>query len=285
MPRHRLSLLLVLAFAPIRASGQSPQLVDIGGYRLDVVRAGAGGPAVIFEAGLGDALDDWAKIWPEAATFTSVVAYSRAGLGRSDAGPGDHSARAEMAQLHALLGALHVPPPYVLAARSYGGLLARLYASLYPKDVAGIVLVDGTHEQQVRRWGMLDSAYPGQFYAYFDSALKTLKPGAEAAETRETVRIQRAGTVEGLTPLPDIPMAILTSMKSDSAGRYVNGTARGHDAWRAMHDEWFRRSRNAEHIVTTRSGHAIQDDEPQLVIDAIRFVVEKVRGEIATPTR
>ena len=59
--------------------------------------------------------------------------------------------------------------------------------------------------------------------------------------------------------------------------RFVNQTAAGHDAWRAMHEEWFRRSRNGWHIVTTHSGHHIQDDEPQLVIQAIRFVLDHVR--------
>jgi hypothetical protein len=92
------------------------------------------------------------------------------------------------------------------------------------------------------------------------------------------MRIQAAGTVAGLAPLPDIPMAILTSMKSDSTSRYVNATARGHAAWRAMHDEWFRRSTDAIHVETARSGHHIQDDQPALVVEAIRFVVAEVRG-------
>jgi len=91
------------------------------------------------------------------------------------------------------------------------------------------------------------------------------------------VRIQAAGSVAGLRPLPDIPLAVITSMKSDETARYVNGTARGHEVWRSLHDEWFRRSRNGMHIVTTRSGHGIQDDEPALVLEAIRFVLDRVR--------
>jgi hypothetical protein len=89
------------------------------------------------------------------------------------------------------------------------------------------------------------------------------------------MRIQAAGTVEGLRPLPDIPIAVLTSMKVVPNAAYVNGTARGHEAWRAMHDEWARRSRNAIHIATATAGHHIQDDDPKLVIDAIRFVLDR----------
>jgi hypothetical protein len=66
-------------------------------------------------------------------------------------------------------------------------------------------------------------------------------------------------------------------MRSDPNARYVNGTPRGHDIWRELHDEWFRRSRNGIHIETSRSGHGLQNDEPQLVVDAIRFVLERAR--------
>src|SRR5262249_40992645 len=160
--------------------------------------------------------------------------------------------------------------------RSYVRLLVRLYTSLYPTDVAGLVIIEGSHEQQVKRYGLLDSSYPAAFRASFESKLRTLKPGAEADETRESLRIQEAGAVEGLTPLPDIPIAVITSMKVDPAAQYVNQTLKGHEAWREMHDEWFRRSRNGLHIVTTKSGHQTQLEEPQLVIDAIRFVVERI---------
>jgi len=114
-------------------------------------------------------------------------------------------------------------------------------------------------------------------HSAYDSVLARLAPGPEAAEIRETVRIQASGSVEGMRPLPDIPIAVITSMKSDETSRYVNGTARGHEVWRSLHDEWFRRSRNGIHTVTTRSGHGIQADEPGLVMQAIRFVLDRVQ--------
>jgi pimeloyl-ACP methyl ester carboxylesterase len=272
------AVVAVLAW-PVALVAQAHQLVDVGGHRLDVVRAGAGTPAVIFEAGLGDDLTDWDPVWPSVAEFSTVIAYSRSGLGKSELGTKPHTARGAAVELHVLLTRLQIAPPYVLVGRSYGGLLARMYVSLYPHDVAGLVLVDGTHEQQVRRWGLIDSTYPGAFRAFYDSVLKTLRPGAEADETRETVRIQAAGGTDGLAPLPDIPIAVLTSMRVDSSALYVNGTARGHEAWREMHDEWFRRSHNGIHIVTTRSAHAIQAQEPELVVEAIRFVLDRVRAQ------
>jgi pimeloyl-ACP methyl ester carboxylesterase len=275
----KLSLVtVILTILPTFVAGQTPELVDVGGYRLDVLRAGTGTPTLVLVAGLGNPLDSWTQIWPSAAQFSTVVAYSRAGLGRSEEGSQDHTARGAVAELHSLLTKLQLKPPYVLVGASYGGILVRLYTSLYPAEVGGLVIIEGSHEQQVQRWGKLDGSYPPAFRAFFESRLKTVK-GAEAAEIRETLRIQAAGAVEGMAPLPDIPIGVLTSMKVNPSPQYVNETAQGHEAWRAMHEEWFRRSHDGLHIVTTRSGHHIQDEEPQLVIEAIRFVLDRVRTQ------
>lgn len=277
--RHFVVALPLLMAAQSTLSAQSHQLVSVGDYRLDVVREGSGGPALIFETGLADSLDSWLPMAHTMSEFTTTIAYSRAGFGRSDAGSSDHSVAHEVRDLHALLHALPIKPPYILVAHSYGGIISRLYASTYPQDVAGIVLVDATHEQQVSRWNAIDTKYGPAFRAVFDSMAVRAPAGARAAEIRETMKIQATGGVPGLTPLPDIPMAIITSMRSNDSSQYVNDTQRGHELWRAMHDEWFRRSRNAIHIVTTHSGHDIAGDEPALVEMAIRFVLYRVRSQ------
>ena len=270
------TLIVLLLLAPVAARGQTRELVDVGGYRLSVLRQGTGNPVVVFEAGLGDSLDTWSPVLPAIAERTGVLAYSRAGLGRSDSGPADRSANQEVTELHELLTRLRVRTPIVLVCRSYGSVLSRLYVSRYPSAVAGLVIVEGTHEQQVKRWGMIDSTYPAAFRVFFDSVLRTMPPGAAAGETRETMRIQALGSVAGMKPLPDIPIAVLTSMKSDPAAPYINGRPAGHEVWRELHDEWFRQSHNGIHVETTKSGHDMQHDEPQLVIDAIRFVLDRV---------
>ena len=178
---------------------QTPQLVDVGGYHLDVVRVGSGTPPIVLVGGLGNALGIPRAQVRSAAELSTVVAYSRSGLGRSEPGPSHHTARDSVLELHALLAKLNLKPPYVLVGASYGGILVRLYTSLYPNEVAGLVLVDASHEQQVQRYGKLDPKYPAEFRAFFEERLKSLK-GAEADETRESVRIQNAGALEGLNP-------------------------------------------------------------------------------------
>jgi pimeloyl-ACP methyl ester carboxylesterase len=272
------SIFVAVCLGAGAAGAQTHTRVTVGDHALDVVKAGHGRPALVFETGLSDSLDTWLPMLRTVAQFSTVIAYSRAGFGRSESGSSDHSVPSAVTDLHAMLRNVGVPGPYILVPRSYGSLIARLYVSRYPTDVAGLVLVDGTHEQQVQRFGTLDPSYPRAFQAYYDSMLATMPAGPAAAETRETVRIQAAGRVLGLTPLPDIPLAVLTSMKSSESAPYVNGTARGHEVWRALHDEWFRQSHNAIHVETDRSGHGIQEDEPALVEMAIRFVLDRARA-------
>jgi pimeloyl-ACP methyl ester carboxylesterase len=122
------------------------QMVDIGGYRLHIDCIGKGSPTVILENGLGDNFADWALVQPDVAKFTKVCSYDRAYDGFSDAGPIPVTMHQEVFELHKLLAAGGIRPPYILVGHSYGGLLARLYITTYPSEVKGMVFVDSTHE-------------------------------------------------------------------------------------------------------------------------------------------
>ncbi len=123
------------------------------GRRLHLRRwpgpAGGTRPVVVFEAALGASSLGWERVLPAVAEFAPVLAYDRAGLGWSDAPPRGHrSGRAMVEDLRELLAAVQVAEPVILAGHSYGGLLARLYAALYPEEIAGLVLVDAAAPEQ-----------------------------------------------------------------------------------------------------------------------------------------
>jgi pimeloyl-ACP methyl ester carboxylesterase len=143
------ALLLVRLAGAGDASVESPpdppgKLVDIGGYRLHVNCTGKGNPTVVLEAGSGDFSVDWGLVQPEVARFTRVCSYDRAASAWSDPGPTPRTMKQEVYELHALLRKAGIKGPYVLVGHSYGGLLTRLYARQYPREVAGMVLVDST---------------------------------------------------------------------------------------------------------------------------------------------
>ena len=119
------------------------ELVDIGdGRRLHLHRAGGDGPSVIFDAGIAASSLSWSRVQPLAAAFARTYSYDRAGLAWSDAGRGPVSAGSLARDLHALLTAAKVPPPYVLVGHSFGTFVIRMFAAEFPAEVSGLVLVD-----------------------------------------------------------------------------------------------------------------------------------------------
>jgi pimeloyl-ACP methyl ester carboxylesterase len=120
------------------------RLVDVGGHRLHVRIAGEGGPAVILESGIAASSINWSRIQPLVARFTRVLSYDRAGYAWSDKAPGPRTAGQAACELHTLLGAAAVPPPWILVGHSFGGLVIRAFFSRWPDDVAGLVFVDPT---------------------------------------------------------------------------------------------------------------------------------------------
>src|SRR5579859_3883673 len=131
------------------------KLVDIGnGQRLNVYCVGTGSPVVVFDSGLGDSTISWALVQPAIAKKTTACSFDRAGMGYSDAIRRPSTPRNQSEDLHALLQAAHIKPPYVLVGHSMAGMNVRVYADKYPDEVVGMVLVEGSHEDQsVRGWG------------------------------------------------------------------------------------------------------------------------------------
>lgn len=148
------------AVAPLidgAAYTQPQRMVEVeSGRRLNLYCVGTGSPTVVFEAGLGVPISSWGSIQPVIAQKTRACAYDRAGLGFSDVATRASTSENIVDDLHRLLVAAAVKPPYVLVAHSFGGLNARLYAYTYPSDVVGMVLVDPTVEDQTEAYRALD---------------------------------------------------------------------------------------------------------------------------------
>jgi len=120
--------------------------VDVGGYRMHIFCQGEGSPTVIVDAGNGDFSISWNLVQREAAQFSRICTYDRAGYGWSDPHPAPRTAQQIALELHTLLDKASIEGPYILVGHSLGGLNVRMYASLYPEEVAGMVLVDATPE-------------------------------------------------------------------------------------------------------------------------------------------
>jgi len=127
------------------------QHVNVGGFSLHIHCTGEGSPTVVVDAGNGDFSVGWSGIQPEVAKSTRICTYDRAGYGWSEPSPNPRIAKAMAEELHTLLVNAGIRPPYVLVGHSLGGHNVRMFANLYPDEVAGIVLVDPAHPQQFQR--------------------------------------------------------------------------------------------------------------------------------------
>jgi pimeloyl-ACP methyl ester carboxylesterase len=151
------SLYQAVAAARDRRNYPPPgSLVDIDGRRMHVQTAGSGPPTVVLETGLGGMSSAWGWIQPEAAKFSRVVSYDRAGLGWSEADAAPKTAQLAARRLRTILRRSHVSPPYFLVGHSMGGLLIRVFADQHPDEVAGMVLVDASHPDQHLRSSAID---------------------------------------------------------------------------------------------------------------------------------
>jgi pimeloyl-ACP methyl ester carboxylesterase len=138
-----LSLFLLAATLP--AAGK---FVDLGGHRLHVNCTGAGAPVVVVENGLGDFSSDWILVQRRVEKSARICTYDRAGYAWSDPGPMPRTYAQLNLELHDALAALGERGPFVLVGHSFGGGVVRAYAAAYPREVAGMVLVDIVHEDQ-----------------------------------------------------------------------------------------------------------------------------------------
>ncbi len=121
------------------------RLVNVGSHRLHISCVGDGSPTVVFESGLANMSADWANVQPAVGAITRACAYDRAGIGWSDNGEQPRDSRQIAQELHTLLANAGISGPFVLVGQSFGGLYVRMFADLYPDEVAGMVLVDASH--------------------------------------------------------------------------------------------------------------------------------------------
>ncbi len=201
--------------------------VTVDGRTMRMLVAGPGEPTVVFENGGGASLEMWGKVQPEVSRFARTVTYDRA--------PAARDGRRIAADLHAALRAAGIAPPYVLVGASLGGRYVKVFAAMYPDDVAGMVLVDPSPDDEQSRASRVPAGIP-------------------------------VVLIDAVSPL-DIPFAT-------EAIRALRRSYRAElEDESRQYRRWLDTIPGSRLIVTTNSGHNVAIEEPRLVIETIRDVV------------
>jgi len=234
----------------------------VNGHRLFGLLSGEGKTTVVLDAGLGGTPEDWAKVQPEAAKFSKVFSYSRAGLGQSEKPPTPRTCQDIISDLRSLLLSANIKPPYILVAHSWSGVNARWFANQYPDEIAGMVLVDAVHENKYEQFEkVLPQEKAERIWAF-------VKDPSKNDETID--RIASIEQVRSRQTVFNFPLIVLTrAADSDELNKIETD----------LQAEFLKLSTKSKQYFSKHNDHFIQNSEPELVIDSIRQVVEEVKAE------
>jgi len=296
------------------------RMVDIGSRRIQIECRGIGSPTVILESGLDyfGALA-WGKVLGPVSKFTRACAYSRAGIVWSDDKPGPHDGVGVAHDLHATLAAAHEQPPFVLVGLSLGGPYSSIYTGLYGRQVAGLVYVDASHPDQLKRFDAVLGKNSGDGKGAIQGAGKWVSwtglPRLVAILSRnshgETVagmppearKIGLAYFSTSLGPMVSERDALPTTLAEAAPfrnlgarpvivlthGKPIPGLPEATSAafeatWLELQKDMATWSSHGVQRTVSDAGHYVANDDPDAVIVAIREVVDDVRARRGRPT-
>ncbi len=260
----------VVPTTPPTPTTPAGQLLDVGGFKLFILCEGTGSPPVILDGGLGVSSYSWYAVQPAVAQFTMVCTYDRAWTGQSGVGPMPRNAEEIAKELHALVHNAGLHGPYVLAGQSFAGLYMQLYAAENPSDVAGLVMVDSIHPDLDAR---IEAILTPEQIKERRSDLELNEDKIRFADILESdAQVKAAGK------LPDVPLIVL---RHGVPFQFSPGwpADRIEKLWTELENDIASKTTHSRVIVAEKAGHRIQVDQPQIVVDAIKDVVQQVRGK------
>jgi pimeloyl-ACP methyl ester carboxylesterase len=273
------------------------RLISVGDHRLHLLCKGSAGPTVVIEQGAGELSKSWWPVQDEIAKFAQVCTYDRAGYGWSEPGPLGKTVEDRTRELHTLLSGAVFRGPFIFVAHSYGGLIVRAYAHEYTGQVAGLVLVDTPDESSIFQREVLD------FYAKarvinrvvgFVSRFGVLRLLSHwVALDRLGLWLTRpseyAALCDDLLSLERVPAPMRNSKSAGSLGSlpvivithgqpFPGPFAVLEKNWNEGQARLAALSTDSVLTVAKNSNHMIQQDEPALVVDAIRRMYAAVKN-------
>lgn len=284
------------------------QLVDVGGYSMHLYCTGQGSPTVVLDSGLGDYWLAWFKVQPQISQLTRVCSYDRAGTGWSNPSPQKRTSKIFAQELRTLLQRASIPTPYVLVGHSLGGMTVHLYDDIYPEDVVGMVLVDSAYPHSERRFSPKVNQAFVNFRRLFDVQEFLMpfgiprlmgwcgNPALEAEAMARTIECQPqflremqkewdgldedGDQLQSAALLGRMPLVVLSHDPDTSPGPGLAADVASdlNKAWEQMQQELSSLSTNSSRVIAKGSSHMIQWDRPDLVIEAVKKVVNQCRA-------
>ena len=244
--------------------------IDVGGHSLYYGCFGQGSPTVILEHGLGGDMGQWADVFAAIQPRTRVCGYDRANADGSDPVSGTRTAADSVADLHALLTKADIPGPYVLGGFSWGGLISQLYARTYPKDIAGLVLVDSNNAEEADTYWAAGLT-PAQVA---EDKKVTEGPNPEHVDILASFDLVRAAPA-----MPDVPLVVVSHTVADPNEWPTGWDPKKFDALQAgLQADLVKLTTNGKQVFAEGAGHDIPMERPDVVAAAILELLSRAGG-------
>ncbi len=248
------------------AATAEARTVDIGGRSLHIECQGSGSPTVILEAGLTGDNRTWERVAPALAERVRVCAYDRANVPPSDAAPAPRTAEEVVDDLAALLEASGEEAPIVLVGFSFGGLTSQMYAAAHPDDVAGLVLVESNHPDEVDDfWEHLTPAQIEEDRAFM-------------ADNPEGIDLEASfEQAQAAVDLPQVPLVVVTAGISEGWPEEWGDPAVFDDIRAGHQKDLATRVTGGVQVIAESSTHHVPSQEPDVVIEAVEQVLDQLQ--------
>ncbi|MCU5212518.1 alpha/beta fold hydrolase [Bacillus paranthracis] len=278
------------------------------GQTIEVYMKGSSKQTVVIQTGMTCSFYDWLPIIEKLSQHFTVVSYHRPGYGKSELRNHSRTTLQTTKELHMLLQKLDIHEPIILIGHSYGGLCAQHFAMLYENKLQSLILVDSTSMNLHRlnelhlpisdqtdsddMWLQKYNTYSKMDVDMLSNELKTMLADqsrqqiefstsptlykATASELSEWKNCARS--IKELYKTLEVPLIVIGRDPQYSITQLTEGGMQKEEAtqleamWQELIHEQLQLSINSQYILAEHAGHGIENDRPDIIIEAVQSV-------------
>lgn len=267
-------LITVIYTALFSASAiASIKTIEVAGYEFEYELEGSSDTTILLEAGGSAGLQDWDPIYHQLTKRARVLRYSRLGNGNSSPIKKNYSSEEYAQEALQLLNALNIKEQVIYVAHSYGAYIARIFAAKYPDRVSGLMLIEPASEHDVDIMRSIDLKKAEKEIAQVK--LDDMKNGM----SNQYLDYWAKRPLPNYPEIKDIPVTVIASIKTYEDPPFLFFTDKARQMWGQLHKEWAESFPQGKAVLTDKSYHFPQNDEPEMVTTEIMKLVERVEAK------
>lgn len=248
-------------------------MLKIDGGHIEYEIKKGGDLVVLLDAGAVSGMTGWDSIWKDLPAEITAIRFSRLGEGNSTSCRGQRTSLDYVNEVDQVLSALSVERPIVYVSHSFGGITARNFASRYKDDVAALLMIDPANPRDIEIVAQLN---PSGGQAEIEATKKNDYKMGEGKWCFLDVIWDKSQAV-GFPDIPDIPVTLIAGVKLPEQPANVLETEQGRQLWGQYQSEWVNQFPRGKAVLAKNSGHFVQDDEPELVLNELMKLLSRLQ--------